>query len=96
MTVSIVFHEVKNGEVWTKAWRKGPGSRHEMFAKLGIKARNFRDPSNPNLTGLLLEIPDMAQFKAFLESDEGRTAMRDDGRIVREERPILVRGDELE
>jgi hypothetical protein len=50
-----------------------------MFGKLGIKARNFRDPGNPNLTGVLLEVPDMEQFKAFLDTDEGRKAMQEDG-----------------
>ncbi len=79
MTTAIVVHEVADGDVWANAWRQGPGSRHEMFAKVGIKARNFRDPNNPNLTGVLLEIPDLAQFKAFLESDEGKTAMQEDG-----------------
>jgi len=49
MTTAIAVHEVENGEVWAKAWRKGAGSRHEMFAKLGVTARNFRDPENPNL-----------------------------------------------
>lgn len=79
MTTAIVIHEVADGEVWAKAWRKGPGSRHEMFGKLGIKARNFQDPDNPNLTGVLLEVPDMKQLKAFLETDEGQAAMREDG-----------------
>jgi len=79
MTTAIVVHEVENGDVWAKAWHKGPGSRHEMFGKFGIKARNFRDSNNPNLTGVLLEVPDMEQFKAFLETDEGRKAMQEDG-----------------
>lgn len=79
MTTAIAVHEVENGNVWANAWRKGPGSRHEMFAKLGIVARTFRDPENPNLTGLLLEIPDMAAFKAFLGTNEGKTAMEEDG-----------------
>ena len=79
MTTAIVFHEVENGKVWQKAWHQGPGSRHEMFGVLGIKARNFRDPSNPNLTGLLLEVPDVERFKAFLDSDAGRKAMQEDG-----------------
>lgn len=79
MTTAIVVHEVEKGDVWAKAWHKGPGSRHEMFGKLGIKARNFKDPNNPNLTGLLLEVPDVEKFKAFLDTDEGRKAMREDG-----------------
>jgi hypothetical protein len=50
---------------------KGLGSRHEMFATLVITARNFRDPNNPNRTGLTLEIPDIAQIRALLESEVG-------------------------
>jgi hypothetical protein len=79
MTTAIVFHEVNEGAVWAKAWHKGPGSRHEMFGKLGITARTFRDPDNHDATGLILEVPDVAQFKAYLATEEGQTAMREDG-----------------
>ena len=79
MTIAIIFHEVQDGDVWARAWRKGPQSRHEMFGKIGVKCRNFRDPDNPNSAGLLLEIPDMAQFQELLQSDEGQKAMREDG-----------------
>jgi hypothetical protein len=79
MTTAIVVHEVKNGERWAKAWRKGKGSRHEIFGKLGIKARTFRDPKNPKWAGLILKIPDLAKWRALLASDEGKTAMREDG-----------------
>ena len=48
MTTVVVTHEVKNGEHWAKAWHKQPGSRHELLAKLGGTARNFRDPDNSN------------------------------------------------
>ena len=47
MPTAMIFHDVQDGAVWAKAWKQGPGSRHEMFAKLGIKCRNFRDPDNP-------------------------------------------------
>ena len=57
---------------------KGLGSRHETFATLVITARNFRDPNNPNRTGLTLEIPDIAQIRALLESEVGHYAMRED------------------
>ena len=75
----IIFHEVRNGENWSDAWRKGPGSRHDMFAKLGIKARTFRDPKNFDSTGVLLEIPDMAKWQTFMDSDEVKRAMTEDG-----------------
>ena len=79
MITAIIFHEVQDGAVWAKAWEKGPGSRHEMFGKLGVKCQTFRDPENPNMTGIKAEIPDMAQFQEFLQSDEGKKAMREDG-----------------
>ena len=79
MTTLIVFHEVEDGERWAKAWRKGPGSTHEMFAEIRVTARTFRDPENPNSTGLLLEVSDMEKWQALLESDEGKQAMAEDG-----------------
>lgn len=79
MTTAIIFHEVRDGAVWANAWKQGPGSRHEMFGKLGIKCRNFRDPKNLNVTGVMAEIPDLAKSQELLQSDEGRKAMREDG-----------------
>jgi len=79
MTTAIIFHEVQDGAVWAKAWKKGPGSRHEMFGKIGVKCRNFRDPDNANATGVMVEIPDMANFRELLQSEEGQKAMREDG-----------------
>ncbi len=80
MTTMITFHEVEDGERWAKAWRKGPGSRHEMLAEAGVTAaRTFRDPGNPNSTGLLWEVSDMEKLQAFLASDEAKQAMAEDG-----------------
>lgn len=58
MATLIVFHEVEDGERWAEAWQKGAGSRHEMFGQIGVTARTFRDPENPDSTGLILEVPD--------------------------------------
>jgi hypothetical protein len=78
MTTAIIFHEVEDGAVWANAWKKGPGSRHEMFGKLGIKCRNFRDPNNPNATGVMADIPDLAKLQELRLSDEVKNAMRED------------------
>ena len=59
MTTLIATHEVKDGKLWAKAWHKGAGSRHELFAKIGATARTFQDPKNPNVTGLIMVVPDM-------------------------------------
>jgi hypothetical protein len=89
MTTAIIFHEVQDGSVWAKAWKKGPGSRHEMFSKIGIKCRNFRDPNNPNSTGLIAEIPDVAEFQELLKSPEGQKAMTEDGLKVETMRMLV-------
>jgi len=89
MTTVIIFHEVKDGEVWAKAWKKWSGSRHEMFGKLGIECRNFRDPNNPNVTGVIAEIPNMEKFQEFLQSDEAQKAMREDGLKVETMRMLV-------
>jgi len=89
MTTAIVYHEVDEGAVWAQAWKKGPGSRHEMFEKIGVKARNFRDPQNHNRTGLILEIADMAAFQALLASPSGQKAMQEDGLKVDTMRLLL-------
>ena len=79
MTTMIAFHDVEDGERWANAWKKGtPGNRHELFAGI-CTARTFRDPENPNSTGLIFEISDMEKFQAFIESDEVRKAMEEDG-----------------
>lgn len=78
MAILIIFHEVEDGQKWASAWKPGPGSRHEMFARIGVIARNFRDPENPNSTGLILEVPDMGRFRTFMASDEAKKAMEED------------------
>ena len=51
-----------------------------MLAKAGVTAaRTFRDPENPNSTGLLWEVSDMEKLQAFMESDEAKKAMAEDG-----------------
>ena len=79
MTTLMGFHEVEDGERWAKAWQKGPASRHEMFGKIGVTARTFRDPENRNMTGVMLEVPDMEQFRSFMASDKAARAMAEDG-----------------
>lgn len=79
MATLIVFHEVENGDRWAGAWHGGAGSRQEMFGKIGVTARTFRDPENANSTGLIFDIPDMNRFQSLLASDEGVQAMAEDG-----------------
>lgn len=78
MPTLLITHEVEDGQHWAKAWQQGPGSRHEMFAKIGVTARNFRDPNNPNLVGLILDVPDRAKFDNFMATPEAQQAMAED------------------
>jgi hypothetical protein len=89
MTTIFISHEVNNGDRWAKAWKQ---SRHETFSKLGIKTRTFRDPKNPNQTGVLAEVPDMAKFQALLASDEGKKLMKEDGLKVETLRMLVEFG----
>jgi len=89
MTTVIIFHEVQDGAVWAGAWKQGPGSRHEMFGKIGVKCRSFRDPDNPNATGVMAEIPDMTAFQELLKSAEGQKAMKEDGLKVETMRMLV-------
>jgi len=79
MATLIAFHEVTDGHVWSNAWKQGAGSRHEMFAKINVTARAFRDPDNSNLTGHIFEVPDIVQLQSFMEIDEAKMAMEEDG-----------------
>lgn len=74
----MIFHDVEDGKIWSNAWKQGPGSRHEMFAKIGMKCRNFRDPNNPDSVGIFAEVPDMDAFRALLDSEVGKKAMAED------------------
>jgi len=78
METLIAFHEVENGDHWAKAWHGGAGSRQEMFGQIGVTTRIFRDPEHPNVTGVLLEVPDMDRFQLLMASDEGAQAMKED------------------
>ena len=49
------------------------------MSRIGVTARTFRDPQNPNLMVLVLEVPDMMKFQTFMQSDEARKAMGEDG-----------------
>jgi len=79
MPTVLVFHEVEDGERWAEGWRSRSGRRREMFAAIGVTARTFRDPENPDNVGLILEVPDMDKLQALAGSDEAKRARAEDG-----------------
>jgi hypothetical protein len=74
MATHVVFHEVDDVEHWLASPK-----REEVFGPLGITMRTFRDPAGSNRVGLIAEIPDMAAFQKFMQTDAAADAMKADG-----------------
>lgn len=74
MTTLLAFHEVDDVDHWLSSPK-----REELFGPMGVSVRTFRDPQGSNLTGVLLEVPDMAAFEDAMQSDAAAAAMKFDG-----------------
>lgn len=75
----LITHKVADSEHWLAAWR-GEDSRHKLFKENGAAhVHTFVNPEDPNLTGLVVSVEDMAALQAMLESDEGQAAAAEDG-----------------
>jgi hypothetical protein len=74
MATHVIFHEVDDIEHWLRSPK-----REEVFGPMGITVRTFRDPQGSNRVGLIVEIPDMAAFQTFMQTDQAAEAMKDDG-----------------
>jgi hypothetical protein len=46
---------------------------------MGIKVRTFIDPAKSQRVGLIVEVPDMDEFRRIMESDTAAEAMKFDG-----------------
>jgi len=69
MATHIAFHEVDDVDHWLSS-----SKREEVFSPLGITMRAFRDPAGSNRVGLIAEIPDMAAFEEFMQTDAAADA----------------------
>ena len=56
-----------------------PSRRDVRPADPRVPVRPFRDPQGSNRVGLIVEIPDMAAFQSFMQTDEAAEAMKHDG-----------------
>jgi hypothetical protein len=83
MATHVIFHEVDDVEHWLSSPK-----REEVFGPMGITVRTFRDPQGSNRVGLIVEIPDMAAFRSFMQTDEAAEAMKYDG--VRPETLLIL------
>jgi hypothetical protein len=80
----LITHEVDDLDTW-----KASPRREEVFGPLGITVRTFSDPTGSNRVGLIAEIPDLAAFQAFMQTDKAAEAMKHDG--VRPETLLVLR-----
>ena len=75
----MITHEVEDAERWLEAWR-GDDSRHKLFGDNGAaRVHTFQSADNPNMTGLVIGVKDMAALTTMLESEQGVTAAAYDG-----------------
>jgi hypothetical protein len=74
MATHVIFHEVDDVEHWLSSPK-----REEVFGSMGITVRTFRDPQGSNRVCLLADIPDMAAFQSFMQTDQAAEAMKHDG-----------------
>jgi len=75
----MILHEVEDFDRWIAAWR-GKNSRHDQFRANGAAhLHTFQNADNPNLTGLVISVSDLAALNAFLASEEGASAAAADG-----------------
>jgi hypothetical protein len=70
----LAFHEVDDVQHWLNSPK-----REEVFGPLGITVRPFHDPEGSNRVGLICEIPDMAAFQEFMQTEAAAEAMKHDG-----------------
>jgi hypothetical protein len=74
MATYLITHEVDDVDRWWSSPK-----RAEVFGPLGITLRTFRDPAGSNKIGLIAEIPDLAAFEEFLQTETAAEAIRHDG-----------------
>ncbi len=74
MPTLIGFHEVDDVDHWA-----GSPAREDVFGPMGITVRTFRDPEGSNRVGLILDVPDIAAFEQFMQSEPAADAMKSDG-----------------
>jgi hypothetical protein len=70
----LVFHEVDDVEHWLSSPK-----REEVFGPMGITARTFHDPEGSNRVGLVVDIPDLAAYQEFMQTEAAADAMKHDG-----------------
>ena len=74
MPTVVAVHEVDDVDHWLSSPK-----REEIFGPLGITVRTFRGDEDSKQVGLIAEIPDMAAFQEFMQTEAAADAMKADG-----------------
>ena len=83
MATYVITHEVDDVEHWLSSPK-----REEVFGPIGVTVRPFHDPRGSNKVALIAEIPDMAAFQEFMQTETAADAMKADG--VRPETLLIL------
>ncbi|MCU1457380.1 MAG: hypothetical protein JWL73_1472 [Actinomycetia bacterium] len=74
MTTLVIIHEVDDVDHWLSSPK-----RQEFFGPLGITARTFVSPDQPNRVGLVVETPSIEAFNESMQAPGAAEAMKFDG-----------------
>ncbi|MEO8696683.1 MAG: hypothetical protein ABI658_24450 [Acidimicrobiales bacterium] len=85
MTSVIGHHDVKDTKHWLTSSR-----REEFFGPLGVtNIRTFVDPQNPTRVAVLMDVADMDDVMAAMQTPAAAAAMEHDG-VLPETLVLLV------
>ena len=85
MPTVIGHHDVKDKDHWLASPK-----REELFGPLGVtNIRTFVNPQNPTQVAVLMDVADMDELVAAMQSEAAGEAMKHDG-VVPETLVILV------
>ena len=74
----IAYHEVTDRDHWL-----GSDLREKKFGELGVtNIRTFTDPNNPARVGVSGDVPDLAAFMTWLQSEDGMATAASDGVLL--------------
>lgn len=86
MVTTILTHEVKDYDVWRKAFDDDGGNRSAMGVSVtGV----YRGVENPNQITVVTEVPSLEAIKAFMANPDLKAAMEKGGVISAPEVKIL-------
>ena len=85
MPTIVAHHDVKD----TTHWLASP-KREEFFGALGVtNIRTFTDPRNPGHVAHIMDVPDLEELNAAMQTPAAAAAMENDG-VIADSLVILI------